>query len=121
MKLTSQMPSSTSLTPTAWPARDLLRLIFLRLEAESAATGDEHGSVVERVMRLRNAGIGAGRSGVDVSGALHPQSLMRAFGIELFNEGIEFSLLLKDVASGGACGFFLQSKMHTLVPEFCWG
>ncbi len=41
---------------------------------------------------------------------------MRAFGIELFDEGIEFSLLLKDVASGGACGFFLQSKMHALVP-----
>jgi hypothetical protein len=30
MKLTSQMPSSTSLTPTAWPAKQVLRLIFLR-------------------------------------------------------------------------------------------
>jgi hypothetical protein len=51
------MPWSTSfsLTPTAWPARETLRLIFLVVQAKkTSAAGDDDSAVVERVVRFGN-------------------------------------------------------------------
>jgi hypothetical protein len=46
---------------------------------------------------------------------------MRTLGIELLNEGVEFSLLLQDVGANGACGFFLQSQTHAFMPAVLLG
>ena len=60
MKLASQRWSSTCLMPTVWPAKTWLRLIFLPIEADAAARGDGDGLVMERVVELGQAAIGAG-------------------------------------------------------------
>jgi hypothetical protein len=40
---------------------------------------------------------------------------MRSFVVKLLQEDIELGLLLKQVGTGGARGFFLQRQMHALV------
>ena len=46
---------------------------------------------------------------------------MRAFVVELFDEGVELGLLLKQVGAGGASGFFLQRQMHAFMPAVLLG
>ena len=66
-------------------------------------------------MRLGNAVIGAGRSGVELSRTLHSEGLVGALLIELLDEVIELGLLLEEVGAGGAGGLLLQRKMHALL------
>src|SRR6266536_2603642 len=49
MKLTSQMPSSTSLIPTVWSARTVEMLIFLRCMQMRLRAGDENVAIMERI------------------------------------------------------------------------
>ena len=67
-------------------------------------------------MRLGNAGIDPGGSGIDLRRAFHSKGLVRAFGIEFLNEGVKFSLLLKDVGSGGAGGLLFEGQVHPFMP-----
>ena len=115
------MPWSTSLTPTAWPARDTLRLIFFVVQAKTSAAGDHDGAVVERIVRFGNASIGAVGSRVDLDRAFHGEGLMRSFVIEFVQEGVELGLLLQDVGTRWAGGFFLQSEMHACMPAVLLG
>jgi hypothetical protein len=49
MKLASQIPASTSLMPSFWPASTVEMLILLRCRANASASGDEQIAVVERI------------------------------------------------------------------------
>ena len=53
MKLTSQMPSSTSLIPRHWPARHSVDDDFLAVQTDAAAGGDEDVTVMQRVGEVR--------------------------------------------------------------------
>ena len=46
---------------------------------------------------------------------------MRPFVIELVQEGVELGLLLQDVGTGWASGFFLQGEMHTFMTAVLLG
>ena len=59
MKLTSQICSLTSLTPTFWPAKTVLRLIFASPKQMRPQLGDGDRAIVERVLELGQAPIGA--------------------------------------------------------------
>jgi ABC-type uncharacterized transport system YnjBCD permease subunit len=41
---------------------------------------------------------------------------MRAFVVEFLNKGVKLPLLLQNVGTGRACGFFLQSQVHAFMP-----
>jgi hypothetical protein len=52
---------------------------------------------VERIGQLGQAAIAARGGHIELGGSLHAEVLMRPFGIELVNEGIEAVLLLQAV------------------------
>jgi hypothetical protein len=52
---------------------------------------------MERVMRLLNADILPGRSGVDLGRAFHVQGQVRSFVVKFLNKSVELSLLLQDI------------------------
>jgi len=52
MKLTSQISSRTSLMPTAWPAKTVLKLIFSP-QTDSPAIGDHDYFVMEGIIEMR--------------------------------------------------------------------
>ena len=59
MKVTSQILSLTSLIPTFWPAKTVTEVDLALAEANAAAVGDGDGSVVERILELAEAAVGA--------------------------------------------------------------
>ena len=109
------MPSSTSLTPTAWPGKGYAEVDLLVVEAKTPAAGDHDGAIVERVVRLGNAAIRTRGRRIDLGWAFHGEGFMRPFLIELLNKSIEPSLLLQDVGARGASRFFLQGQMHAFM------
>ena len=115
MKLTSQMPSSTSLMPTAWPARQVLKLIFLRYRHSRPQLVTTTVLSWNGIAEFLNALIRAAGRRVDLGRTFHVESFVRAFVVELLDEGIELGLLLKQVGAGWASGFFLQRQMHALM------
>jgi hypothetical protein len=94
---------------------------LLVIEAKTPAAGDHDGAVVERVVRFRDAEIGAAGRRVDLGGAFHGEGFMRPFVIELLQEGVELGLLLQDVGARRASGFFLQGEMHTFMTAVLLG
>ena len=91
------------------------------VQAKMSAAGDHDGAVVERIVRFGNASIGAVGSRVDLDRAFHGEGLMRSFVIEFVQEGVELGLLLQDVGTRWAGGFFLQSEMHAFMPAVLLG
>ena len=110
------MPLSTSLIPTACPARRFAEIDFLAIEAEAAAAGDDHRPVVERIVRFGNAVIGPSGGGVELGRAFHGERFVRAFVVKFLNEGVELCLLLQDIGASRTGGLLLQSQMHAFVP-----
>ena len=109
------MPWSTSLIPTACPARETLRLIFLLYKQTRPQLGDHDRAVVERIVGFRDAAIRAAGSRVDLGRAFHAESFMRSFVIELLQESVELGLLLQDVGPRCTSGFLLQGEMHAFM------
>src|ERR1700749_1226459 len=70
---------------------------------------------MKRVVRLRDAFVGAAGRGIDLRRAPHLQRLVWAFPIKFLYEGVEFPLLLQQVGASGACGFLLQRQMHPFM------
>ena len=56
MKLTIQMPSSTSLMPTRWPA-SVYEMLLLAVHADATASGHEGIAIVQRVGQVGQANI----------------------------------------------------------------
>ena len=95
MKLTSQMPSSTSLMPRLWPASTRRDVDLLAMHADAAAGGDEDVAVMEGIGEIGQAVIAARLRRIELGGALHGERLVRPLGIELVHEGVEAGLLLQ--------------------------
>jgi len=100
--------------PTACPAKTWLKLIFLT-QANSTAPGDHDGLIVERIVDVRQSGIGTRRRPIDFGRTLHVQGFVRTFVVEDLDELVEPSLLLQKIPSGRLGGLFLQREMHAFV------
>src|SRR5689334_4461076 len=85
------------------------------MQAETAASSDDNVAIMEGIGQFRQAGIGAHRGSVELGRALHAERLVRTFGIELAEEGIEALLLLQTVAARRAGGLLLEGQMHALM------
>jgi hypothetical protein len=69
------------------------------------AVSNQSGAIVEGVRKFTDAAIGPRGRFIDVGGALHFESFVRTFVVELANESVELGLLLQEVATGRACSF----------------
>jgi hypothetical protein len=84
-------------------------------ETDPAAVGDHHDFVVEGIVDIGQALIGAGGGLIDLGRTLHAQGFVRALVVEDIDEVIELGLLLQEVRTGRLGGFFLQGQMHALM------
>src|SRR6267143_473779 len=109
------MSSWTSLMPTAWPAKTVLKLIFFLPKTDAAATRDHDGFIVEWIVDVRQSGVPALGRLVDLRRALHVQGLVRTLVVEDLDEVVEPSLLLQKIGSRRLGGFSLQGQMHALM------
>ena len=80
-------------------------IYFLFENADPSAVGNQNCPIVERIGEFCDAAIRPRRRYVDVGGVLHIESFMGALVVEFMNEGIELSLLLKEVGTGGPGSF----------------
>ena len=94
---------------------------LLVVQARTSAASDHDGAVVERVVRLRDASIGARGSRVYLGRAFHGESFMGSFVIEFLHEDVELGLLLQDVGARRASGFRLQGEMHAFMTAVLLG
>jgi hypothetical protein len=88
----------------------------LAMQAVPTAGGDEHVAVVERITEFRQAVIASRGRQLEFCGAFHLEGLMRPFGVELAQEGIEARLLLQAVAAWRSGRLLLEGEMHALMP-----
>jgi hypothetical protein len=82
MKLTSQMPSSTSFDPEFMASQHSGDVDPLAMQAKATTGGDENLAIVARIDQFGQAIVRAWRGQVEVAGAFHAKRLMRSFGIE---------------------------------------
>src|SRR5579859_2223609 len=115
------MSSCTSLMPTACPAKTWLRLILIAPRQMRPHLRDHDGFVVERILDIRQAGVGTWGGVVNVGRTFHIERFVRAFGVEDVEKGIKASLLLKEVGGRGLGGFFLQREVHAFMTAVLVG
>jgi hypothetical protein len=89
---------------------------FLAVQADASAAGDLDGRVMEGIGQFRQAAIGAQGRSINFRGALHVQSLVRPFVVELPEKLVEFALLLQAVHSRRSSGFVFERETHALMP-----
>src|SRR5690606_16707645 len=94
---------------------DLAEIDLAPLVADATAGGDGDGFVVEGVVELGQAIIGAWRGPVALGQTGHREGLMRALGVVDVDEVVEPALLLEEVRSGRFGGLQLEGEVHTLV------
>src|SRR6516162_9328725 len=90
------MSSCTSLMPTAWPAKTVLKLIFF-LQADAATAGDHDDPVVKRIVDVGQSLVDAFGRLIDFGRALHVQGFVRTLVVEDLYELVEPGLLLQEV------------------------
>ena len=83
--------------PTAWPAKDGAEVNLLAPQTDPAAIGDDHEFVVEGIVDIGQALIGAGGGLIDLGRTLHAQGFVRALVVEDVDKVIELGLLLQEV------------------------
>src|SRR5437773_7058916 len=76
------MSSWTSLMPTAWPAKTVLKLFFFASQTNATASGDHDGFVVEGIVDVRQSAVHVLGRLVDLRRALHVQRLLRQLVVE---------------------------------------
>src|SRR5580704_4575580 len=101
--------------------KDLAEVNLFVAQTEAAATGDDNDLVVKGIVNIGQSLTGAGGGLIDLSRALHVQGFVRTFVVEDFDEVVEASLLLQEVASGRLGGFFLQREMHAFMAAVLLG
>jgi hypothetical protein len=72
--------------------KDLTEINFLATETDAPATSDHDGFIVEGIVDVRPAGVGA-RGRLDLCGTLRVQRFVRALVVEDLDEVIEPGLL----------------------------
>src|ERR1700724_3916685 len=72
--------------------KDLAEINFLATETDAPASGDHDSFIVEGIVDVRQAGVGARRRLVDLRGTLPVQSFVRAFVVEYIHELVEARL-----------------------------
>jgi hypothetical protein len=92
---------------------------FLFVNADSSAAGDQSCAIVERIGEFSDAAIRARGRFVDVGGGLPVESFMGALVVELMNEGIELSLLLKEVEPAGRVASIFKVRCMRSWRPFC--
>src|SRR5947199_3280121 len=85
------------------------------MHADASASGDENVAIVEWVAQLRQAIVVSRRGRIELGRALHGERLVRSFGVELLDEGIEAGLLLQAVCAWRAGGLLLEGEMHAFM------
>lgn len=115
------MPSSTSFIPSFWPAITNRDVDLLAMHADAPAGGDQHISVVEGIIDLRQPPVGSGRGAVHVLRCSPVQGLMRTFCIEFADEGVETSLLLSIFLPAGCVASFFSVRCMRSCRRFCCG
>ena len=76
---------------------------------------------MQGVLDFREAGVGPGGRGVDVSRRFHGQRLVRSLRIEFLHKIIEAGLLGQAVLARGTGRFFFQGEVHTLMAAILLG
>jgi hypothetical protein len=77
--------------------KDLAEINFLATQTDAPATSDHDGFIVEGIVDVRQACVGAAGRLVNLRGTLHVQRFVWAFVVEDLDEVIELSLLLQKV------------------------
>jgi hypothetical protein len=90
---------------------------FLSAQANATAAGDCEGTVVEGILELGQAAVGARGRGIELGRVAHVESLVRALSVEGIDELIEPCLLLQEVLGRGFCGLSLEGQVHALVAS----
>src|SRR5882757_1836130 len=85
------------------------------MQAEAATGGDKNLAIAERIDQFGQATVRAWCGKVEFGGAFHIKRLMRPFGIELADEGVEAFLLLQAVAAWWPGCFLFEGEVHSLV------
>ena len=70
---------------------------------------------MKREFEILQGPIGPGGFFVELRGHFHAQRLMRPILVEVFDEGIEASLLCEEVLSGRLGGFRFEREMHAFM------
>ena len=83
------------------------------LFAAHTDAGDHNGFVVQGVIEVGQSLIRARGRLIDLRGALHAQSLVRALLVENLEEVIEAGLLLQEIGGSGFGGFFKVKCMRS--------
>src|SRR5436853_2965085 len=102
-------------------SKDLAEINFLVAQTDAATASDHDGFVVERIVDVRQPGVGTRRRLVDFRRTFHIQSFVRALVVEDLHEFVETGLLLQEVGGRRLGGFFLQGEMHALVTTILLG
>jgi hypothetical protein len=97
--------------------KDLAEIDLFLAETDASATCDDERLVVERIVDIRQSGVGTRRRAINLCGALHIQGFVRSFVVKDFDEVIESGLLLKEVSGCGLGCLFFQRKMHALMTS----
>jgi hypothetical protein len=113
MKLTIQMPSSTSLISEPLAGEDGRDVDAFSMHADAAAGSDEDVAVVQGVCEIGQAVITARRGRVELGGALHVKGFVRSFLVEFFYELVEAGLLLQAVHAWRVASFLSVRCMRS--------
>ena len=101
--------------PTACPGEDCAEVDFFPAQTDAAATSDHHGLIVQRIVDVRQSGVGAVRGLIDLDRALHGERFVRTLVVEDIDKLVEAGLRLQKIAGGRFRSFFLQSEMPAFM------
>jgi hypothetical protein len=101
--------------------KDLAEVDLVIVQTDAPAPGDHDGLVMQRIIEIRQAGVGPWGRVVDFRRTLHVQRFVRAFVVEDVDKCVKPDLLLQEVGRGGLGGFFLQGEVHAFMTAVLLG
>jgi hypothetical protein len=100
---------------------DCAEVDFFLAETNAATTRDYDGFIVQRIVDVRQSGVGAVGGLIDFDRAFHGERFVRTLVVEDIDKLVEAGLLLQEIAGGGFRSFFLQSEMHAFMTAVLLG
>ena len=101
--------------------KDLTEIDFLLSPTDPSATGDHDGLIVERIIDIRQSGVGTRGRLVDLGRTFHVQSFVRTLLVEDLDKFVKAGLLLKEIRDHRLGGFFSLSEVHAFVATVLLG